>query len=316
MKELLVRIRPISEFPSLHSDKLFGAICFAINDLYGEEKLIDMIENFKKEPPFILSSAFPCIDYIGDKIYFLPKPIESLDILEDHKNYIDGYKKLKNVKYISKDIFNDWINGRINETYLLKNIDKYNIKTGLLFPKDKILKFVIEPYDIPRNRINRLNNSSEDLFYFEGNYCKNVSLFFIIRIYDSRYEELLRESIKFLSNYRGFGANISIGKGEFEIEDISENIILEIPKEGNHFMTLSRYRPSNEDINIFKNRQDIFYELYVKRGRMPNADFKKQVYFFTEGSTFPNLKKTNYGTILHVHERSIEYGYAFNVILK
>lgn len=312
MKELLVRIRPISEFPSLYSDKLFGAICFASKELYGEEKLIDMINNFEDNPPFLISSAFPCINYNNDIIYFLPKPIEEVKILEDYKNYIDNYKELNKVRYISKDIFNDWINDRIDTTYLLRNLNKYSIKNGLLYPKDRTLKFTIKSYDIPRNQINRLNNISENVFYFEGNYYRNVSLFFIIRVYDHKYEEWLKSSLEFLRDYRGFGPDICVGKGKFEIDYFSENKLLDIPKDQKRFITLSRYIPSIDEINMFKVRNNVFYSIVTKRGMVSVNKPKKQVHFFSEGSTFPNLKNI-YGRILQVHEKSVEYGFAFNV---
>lgn len=313
MKEILVLIRPVSDFPSLHSDKIFGAICFVMKDLYGEEKLIDMLKDFKDgQPPFLLSSAFPYINHDSEKIYFLPKLIEDFEIPEDYKNYIDNFKNFKNIKYISRDIFNDWINGRINEIYIIRNLDKYNIKNGLLYPKDKTLKFSMGIYDVPRNRINRLGSLSEDLFYFEGNYYKNVSLFFIIRIYDYKYEELLKSSIEFLRDYRGFGVDISSGKGKFEIESFLEYKLLDIPKNQKRFATLSRYIPSVDEINIFKVRNNVFYDTITKRGMVSVYTPKKEVRFFSEGSTFPSLKNI-YGRILYVHEKSVEYGFAFNV---
>lgn len=125
MKELLVHIRPISEFPIVHSDRLFGAICFAVRDLYGEEKLVDMLKSFEKEPPFLLSSVFPCVNHNDIRIYFLPKLIEDVKRIDDHKKYIDNYKKLNSVKYISDDVFNNWTNGKINEAHILKNMDRY-----------------------------------------------------------------------------------------------------------------------------------------------------------------------------------------------
>ena len=308
MKELLVHIR--SSIPFIHSDRIFGAICVAMND-FGEEKLIDMLENFNKEPPFLLSSVFPYIDYDG-RTYFLPKPIEDIKKMDDHRKYIDNYKKLDSVKYISADIFNDWINGKTNEAYILQNLDKHNIKSGLLFPKEKILKFDIISYDTPRNRVNRLNNLSEDIFYFGDNSYKNVNLFFIIRIYDHKYEELLKCLLTFLKDYRGFGKDLSVGKGRFEIEEFSENKIFESPKDCKRFITLSRYIPSADEINMFKVRKEIYYDIVTKRGMMSGNKPKKQVRFFSEGSTFPNLKNI-YGRILYVHEKAVEYGFAFNV---
>lgn len=318
MKELLVHIRPISDFPLVHSDRLFGAICVAMKNLYGEERLVEMLTSFKKEPPFLLSSTFPCINHDKSRIYFLPKPIEDVKKIDDHRKYIDNYKKLNSVKYVSDSIFNDWISGKINEAYIYKNMDKYKIKTGLLFPKEKMLQFDIVTCDTPRNRINRMNNLSEDIFYFNGISYNNVNLFFMIRIYDHKYEELLKNSLNFLRDYRGFGKDISVGKGMFEIEEFLESRIFRSVKDDKRFITLSRYIPSTDEINMFKVRNKVYYEIITKRGMVSGDKPKKQVRFFSEGSTFPNLKnieaaKATYGRILSVHEKAVEYGFAFNV---
>lgn len=311
MKELIVNIIPKSIFPSLHSDTLFGAICFAMEQIYGEEKLIDIIKKFSDKPPFLLSSTFPCINYDKEKIYFLPKPIDSIEKTGSYSKYIDAFKNLDSVKYVTKDIFNDWINDRIDGSYILQNMAKYNVKMGLLFPKEKQLKFSIKNSDVSRNQINRLNDSTS-IYYFSGYHCKNVNLFFMIRIYDEEYESLLKGALRFLRD-RGFGQDISVGKGEFDIGEFSENAILELPKNQKRFITLSRYIPSVDEYNMFKVRKEVFYDICAKRGRSLNGSIKKQVHFFTEGSTFPNLKNSTYGRILHVQEKSVEYGLAFNV---
>lgn len=315
MKEFVVHINPISEFPVVHSDRLFGAICASIKDLYGEDRLMNMLEIFKKDPPFLLSSVFPYINQGANKIYFLPKPIENIEMMDDHKNYIDNNKKFENIKYVSCDIFNDWINGRIDKRYIIKNLDKYEIKDSLLFKKDKKLKFNIESCDIARNSVNRLRESSENLFYFEGNSYKNIDLFFVIRIYDHKYESMLTDVLQFLGNYRGFGKGVSVGKGKFEIKEFIEKSIFEIDKDHKRFTTLSRYIPSIDEINAFRTRKNLFYNIDIKRGNVPGDKPKKQVRFFSEGSTFPNIKNM-YGRILYVHEKSVEYGMAFNVGMK
>lgn len=88
MKELLVHIKPLSDFPLVHSDRLFGAICYAMIELNGEEKLIEMLDNFKKEPPFLLSSMFHYVNHDSGRIYFLPKPIEDVKKIDDYRKYI------------------------------------------------------------------------------------------------------------------------------------------------------------------------------------------------------------------------------------
>ena len=70
--------------------------------------------------------------------------------------------------------------------------------------------------------------------------------------------------------------------------------------------------PSTDEINALKVRNKAYYEIVAKRGITAEGRPKKQAHFFSEGSTFPNLKSI-YGRILSVHEKSVEYGFAFNV---
>lgn len=157
-----------------------------------------------------------------------------------------------------------------------------------------------------------MNNLSEDIFYFNGESYGNMNLFFIIRMYDYKYEELLKNTLGYLKDYRGFGKDVSVGKGRFEIEEFSESRIIKSLKDNKRFVTLSRYIPSIDEINMFKVRNKAYYEIVSKRGMVSGDKPKKQVHFFSEGSTFPNLKNI-YGKILYVHEKAVEYGFAFNV---
>lgn len=70
---MLVYIHPISLFPELHSDKIFGAILANMNDLYPS--LVDIvIQKFKnRNPPFLISSAFPFIEKTMKKLDFILK---------------------------------------------------------------------------------------------------------------------------------------------------------------------------------------------------------------------------------------------------
>ena len=79
---MLVYIKPLSTFPKLHSDTLFGAITYAISELYPD-KVDEMIKEFESGmPPFLLSSTFPVI-YVNDsKIKFYPKIISNSDLTE------------------------------------------------------------------------------------------------------------------------------------------------------------------------------------------------------------------------------------------
>ena len=108
---MLVYLKPLSIFPQLHSDTLFGAITYAINELYPE-KVQDMLEAFKSNPPFILSSTFPFIFNEDETIRFYPKVItkqssKEANVLVDSKVFKD-YKK---ISYVEEDIFSKMIKG-------------------------------------------------------------------------------------------------------------------------------------------------------------------------------------------------------------
>ena len=45
---MLIYLEPLSLFPELHSDTIFGALTYAIKELYGEEKVKEMTNQSTK----------------------------------------------------------------------------------------------------------------------------------------------------------------------------------------------------------------------------------------------------------------------------
>ena len=119
--------------------------------------------------------------------------------------------------------------------------------------------------------------------------------------------------MKFLKD-RGFGKDISSGKGQFDYEIIDYSINDEELKSGDYFVTLSRFIPTNTDLSHINEYSN--YELSSKRGRSSNGEIRKQVSFFKEGSIFPDYQKF-YGQIIDSGEKnpSLEYGLAFPIPL-
>lgn len=305
---MLVYLKPCSTFPKLHSDTLFGALTYAINELYPNV-VVDMINKFENfEPPFLVSSSFP---YIGDKnskIRFYPKII--LD--NNFSNLrIDDLKKYKNIQYFDEDIFLKIINNELTELEIITNLDSYDIINSKFLTKKEInpREFGFGKNIIPNNKINRLTNETE-IFYNEGDSYKNSGLFFIVKFFDRKYESILISAIKFLKD-RGFGRDISTGKGHFCYE-IEKNDFFNDFNQGNSFISLSRYIPCENELKKIKNNS--FYEIGSKRGRSSSGEIRKQIRFFNEGSTFPNFQ-SNYGQIINSGKvnPSIEYGYAFPI---
>ncbi len=312
---MIIYLQPKSSLPLLSSDTLYGAICSAICTLY--ENFDEMLEALKKSPPFLISSAFPFVG-MKETAHFFPKPIERMQEIERQRESIEEknrVKKLKKAGYIHESIFNKWINGEVNEAYLVENINDYSIKDGFVYNKELDLNFNIESRDVARNSINRQSQLS-DIFYSFEDYYKNAGLFFLVKFptkeYEKEYSVVIQSAIKFLRD-RGFGGDVSSGKGHFEIVNLTNRDIIYPPEKGARFISLSRYHPTHEEIKAFKEQTNLWYDIYTKRGRDSEGSIRKQVRFFTEGSTFPELNKEIYGEAIMVGDKAIEFGYAYNV---
>ncbi len=304
---MLVYVKPLSIFPELHSDTIFGALTFAVAQLYPE-KAEEMVKEFETNPPFILSSPFPYIFNESEKVKFYPKV--SLKIDNDKADYgIDDVKDYKKVKYVDEKIFHKIINGELEEVDILNNFKDYEYSNGFLMSSKYDIPFKLSENIIPNNRVNRVTNETEGIFYTSGHEFYNMGLFFYIRFYNEEYAPIVKAALRFLKD-RGFGRDISVGKGQFDYEILDEDI--EASGDGKYFVNLSRFIPNDTDLaNI---GEDSIYEIGSKRGRSSAGEIRKQIRFFKEGSLFP-VYAEDYGRIVSVGKDSpaVEYGYAFAV---
>ena len=301
---MLVYIKPLSTFPKLHSDTLFGAITSVISELYPD-KVEGMLNEFENSnPPFLISSAFPVIFNGDEKIRFYPKIILEEDFTNIDTKIIKDYKK---VEYIEERLFRLIIDGRISHRDILKDYDKYRRFSNLLFSR-KIDADIAFGWDITsHNSVNR-SISKSSVFYTQGDRYYNMGLYFLCKLYDDEYESILKAALKFLKD-RGFGGDISTGKGHFDYE-IKDYSFLKDDSQKNMFTTLSRFTPTVDDLKSVNEKS--FYEISSKRGRGKSGEIRKQIRFFREGSVFNNSKQF-YGQIIKSGEKSVEYAYAFPV---
>jgi len=315
---MLVYIYPISLFPEVHSDKIFGAILSTMNDLFPSF-MDDLIKRFKQNnPPFLISSAFPFINIKNEKIRFYPKILlnEELNLNCD----MEVIKNFDNVKFLQEDIFFDIINGNLSFNEILTNYDTYfQIDEFLLNRKLDVKKFqnFSNNLIVSQNNINRLNNSIK-VFYSEGIKYNNVhGLFFHISIFDEDFIEILNAIFRLLKD-RGFGSKISIGRGQFEYEienvDVYKDHNSKFSIDENYFVTLSRFIPTSDDLRFVDSNSN--YKLGFKRGINRFGDICKQSIYFSEGSTFLANKNKFFGKLFDSSKHSVEYGFAFNLKIK
>ena len=306
---MLVYIKPLSMFPKLHSDTLFGALTSAISELFPD-KVDEMLTEFKiNNPQFLISSTFPFIFNSENKIRFYPKII--LNTKSEKIENIDFLKEYKKVDYLEETIFFDILSHKLTENEIINNFSDYHKVGNLLMNNDYGINVSFETSILPNNSINRLTNETETIFYSEGIEYGNMGLFFLIDVLNDEYEDIIQSALKFLKD-RGLGRDISTGKGQFdfEIEDISIDDLYK--NTGDKFITLSRFIPSEDDLEAII--ADCNYELDSKRGRDKSGEIRKQIRFFKEGSTFRNSKDV-YGKLVEVgiNMPAIEYGYAYPV---
>ena len=306
---MLVYIKPLSTFPKLHSDTLFGAITSAVSELYPD--LVDgMIGEFEDgKPPFLISSTFPVIFNGDEKVKFYPKIIMGSDLSGIDSNIIKDYKK---VEYLEEKLFYGIINGEMSEREILNNYDEYYRFSNLLLSEKLDADIGFGENILPNNSVNRLISDTK-IFYSSGDSFKNIGLFFLVQINDEKYRDILKSTILFLKD-RGFGRDISTGKGhfDFEIDEVFNN---DENNDENMFITLSRMIPTDDDLRRINEYS--FYEIGSKRGRDKSGEIRKQVRFFKEGSIFPNFK-LYYGNVLKSGDvnPAVEYGYAYPIRFK
>ncbi len=141
----------------LHSDTLWSALVNA-----WALTCPDSLENFLlacNNGQFKLSSAFYCVEYKGNKVFFLPKPA-TLNLFQT-----DEPKKLKRIKFISKGIWeqgvlpNEWFDK--SKCTLLQNESIVALKAEV---NEQINLF--QKVTNHKNRARDVSNR-EDAFYYE-----------------------------------------------------------------------------------------------------------------------------------------------------
>ncbi|MCX7916666.1 MAG: type III-A CRISPR-associated RAMP protein Csm4 [bacterium] len=313
----VIKLKPISSFhigerenfwettqPYIHSDTLFSAFCNAYLLLYGEKKLNELIDKFVKNPPFLISSAFP---YWNEKIFF-PIPL----------NQIPKEKEVKKIEFIEKDGFEQLLNGM--------KIDKIWRKYITIPFKTKDEEF-LTPYEIiinPRISVGRLSNSpGENYFHFGEVFYKNPNdeksgLFFLVDFKEDIEKEFFT-TLRLMVD-EGIGGDRTVGKGHFKLEEIIENIEFKLNNNNNnnqYQVNLSLYLPKEDEI---KNLKDGYYEIIERKGYIYSPYCKslrkKSVRMFKEGSVFP---KDKIGKIIDItpeifkNHKIYRYGLAFSL---
>lgn len=331
MKEYVISLTPTSGFEILpHSDTIFGAICWGIRTLYSESKLLEILNDFKSKPPFLLSSAFPWKVVRKKKVYFLPKPEISpiavtimgafinrgvLDLpFEPYHNedklkimrVVTAYKKFRNIKWVPFDSFKK----------ILQNFSEENLFIDYLDQFINDHRFLEEGI-IQKNSLDRLAFSTacggETFYNTDIAYRENNGLYFLIKT--ENLDDYLRSVLRLLED-SGIGPNSRTGRNWFKL-DIAETSLIGGTK-GDAFITLSRYIGSDPiDVDASCYKLTSVRSKVESRLEFAGEDvWKDRVTYFAAGSCLKPLeKKVHYGGLMPVKNISgkiiYQYGYAY-----
>ncbi|MHA1284854.1 MAG: type III-A CRISPR-associated RAMP protein Csm4 [Promethearchaeota archaeon] len=215
----------------LPSDSLFGAIISAWSKLLPDE-VDNIINNYIENSPFLISSAYPFIE----NIFFFPKPFSRGNFTENFIKRPSNIKKIKNIRWLPKEIFEYWIN--------FQPLDFYKEE---IFDSIKLLHSNIKEIIIPKTSLDRIHNCSMLYFISEIFFSKSAGLFFLINknqnISNNKIINYFYAALNLLED-EGLGGKRSWGLGAFKYERTT--IEINIPNNSEGFITLSPFLPKNK----------------------------------------------------------------------
>ena len=305
-----IKFIPRTMFSStLHSDLLFGHICWAAKYIEGEEKLKELLNLFNdNKPPFLLSSAFPAD--------FFPNPI----LPPQHYSYSKDLPKAEQIANVKRSKKNKKRNLLpINFIKQHQSMLNYDVINSI---KEEFDGLEIKDVLITRNCINRMMGRAMEGQLFTNAYFsahEKMSFTAYIRINHDKYTLDWFNRIFGYIEENGIGRDTTIGKGRFSIfiEELTDDEIALLDYRGNHFMSLSLCAGDNLD--------PVSYDIFTKYGKLGDQFSrsgsegkgifaKSPVVFYKEGSVFNSKNSENCGCMIsgiHPDNRIVQYAYAF-----
>lgn len=269
MKTFLMRLTPCAAFGTpLLGDTLFGQLCWAVRNRFGNDRLEKLLNGYADGKPFaVASDAFPA--------GFVPRPS------------MPGQIKDLDRKAAKKRI---WIPVEALE----KPLDQWleNAKTSLEVIQDKQDRTFCKEHEQPHNAINRLTGTTGEGFapYTQSQswFAPNIRLECYWLLDDRRLEaDALKQCLEDIGNI-GFGRDASIGLGKYRLEAFEEYPFPGQPN-ANACLTLAPCAP--QGLGFDPNRS--FYHLFTRFGRHGDTavhktgqPFKNPVLLAKSGAVF------------------------------
>ena len=285
-------ISPESNFAtSLKGDTLFGQMCWSIVHSFTEERLKELLKDYKDSPFLVVSDGFVS--------GYLPKPkMPSLLLGEDSQDKKLNRKKVwLTLKQLKAGDFTDALSDEDIKNRDTSTITMHNSINYKTFKTSDDGSFA--PYGD-----NEFSFGKKDIYFLLD------SLQFSLEDLKKSFEQL---------SLSGYGKDTTIGKGRFTFDDFEE---IEIDNSSKTFMTLSPISAKGLEC------QDIYYEPFTRFGKFgggrafKNA-FKKPILLADSASIVHFEEKQNLQfigsaitNVSDAHKDAVHQGYSIVVPIK
>jgi len=304
-----VLCKPHSHFSMMYkSDTIFGAVCWAVRYMYGNEALEELLNKFDSAPPFLLSSMMP-LGYVYKPLIHPHKMTTVPDKIDKTKAraYLEKLKKFKRVTLLPVDVVVKYQNN-IEEIY---TADEDIVGKG--FDEKQI-----GSYEITRNAIDRVSlHALQGVLFTELYMYATVDLMFYVKVMDDSFTKDWFSAVFETVGKNGLGKDCSVGKGIFtmKIEPLSNQEQQLFNYNSNTFCSLS--------VCAGKSCKPVYFTTFTRYGKLGglysqagiNNNLlycKKPIVFYSEGSVFMGNEVS--GSMIHdihSHKGIVQYGYAF-----
>ncbi len=299
------------------SDTIYGAIIYALANIYGGDEVSHIIDRFmNRDPPFILSSTLPLICSDGQEMILVHAPLSFPHDILKLPNLSEDFprlmvlrgrllKILKDISFTDLDFIKEVLLGKeisVEEVNIKKRIvrlridDKYytaDKDKGVLVREkliDIIPKILWKTEKRVRNVVDR-NTKATDIYYLGLLHLMtpHVLLVDIDRNYIGKFEAAL----KYLSE-AGLGGERAYGFGRFSFTKLKKDIIMKIEElfkisNNNAIISQSIYSPTDHEWRIIQDFKSLFfYTGFFKGGYGGRSIIRSSTLCLIEGSTFPS----------------------------